>query len=75
VPIGRIGGSDKLRFVSYVCILLDVALICDGAEKEEMELRCFLVRFSDACSQSVCEHCGANNYANDVFKKIKDLIG
>ena len=26
-------------------------------------------------SQSVCDHCGANIYANDVFKKIKDLIG
>jgi len=26
-------------------------------------------------SQSVCNHCGANIYANDVFKKIKDLIG
>lgn len=30
VPIGRIGGSDKLRVVSYACILSDVALICDG---------------------------------------------
>jgi len=35
----------------------------------------FLVRFPDAGSQSVCDHCGANIYANDVFKKIKDLIG
>jgi hypothetical protein len=34
-----------------------------------------LVRFPDAGSQSVCSHCGANIYANDVFKKIKDLIG
>jgi ribosomal protein S27AE len=33
------------------------------------------VRFPDAGSQSVCDHCGANIYANDVFKKIKDLIG
>ena len=33
------------------------------------------VKFPDAGSQSVCEHCGANIYANDVFKKIKDLIG
>jgi hypothetical protein len=34
-----------------------------------------VVRFLDAVSQSVCDHCGANIYANDVFKKIKDLIG
>jgi hypothetical protein len=34
-----------------------------------------VVRFSDAGSQSVCDYCGANIYANDVFKKIKDLIG
>ncbi len=33
------------------------------------------VRFPDAGSQSVCEHCGASIYASDVFKKIKDLIG
>jgi len=33
------------------------------------------VKFPDAGSQSVCDHCGANIYANDVFKKIKDLIG
>jgi len=33
------------------------------------------VKFLDAGSQSVCDHCGANIYANDVFKKIKDLIG
>jgi ribosomal protein S27AE len=33
------------------------------------------VKFPDAGSQSVCSHCGANIYANDVFKKIKDLIG
>jgi len=33
------------------------------------------VKFPDAGSQSMCSHCGANIYANDVFKKIKDLIG
>jgi len=33
------------------------------------------VRFPEAGSQSVCGHCGASIYANDVFKKIKDLIG
>jgi len=33
------------------------------------------LRFPDAGSQSVCDHCGADIYANDVFKKIKDLIG
>jgi len=27
------------------------------------------VKFPDAGSQSVCDHCGANIYANDVFKK------
>ena len=34
-----------------------------------------VVRFLDAGSQSVCGHCGASIYANDVFKKIKDLVG
>jgi hypothetical protein len=34
-----------------------------------------VVRFLDVVSQSVCDHCGANIYANDAFKKIKDLIG
>jgi ribosomal protein S27AE len=33
------------------------------------------VKFPEAGSQSVCDHCGANIYASDVFKKIKDLIG
>ncbi len=33
------------------------------------------MRFPDAGSLSVWDHCGANIYANDVFKKIKDLIG
>jgi len=30
-----------------------------------------VVKFPDAGSQSVCDHCGANIYANDVFKKNK----
>jgi Fe2+ or Zn2+ uptake regulation protein len=34
-----------------------------------------VVRFPDAGSQSVCSHCGASICANDVFKKMKDLIG
>jgi len=33
------------------------------------------VKFPDAGSQTVCGHCGANIHANDVFKKIRDLIG
>jgi DNA-directed RNA polymerase subunit RPC12/RpoP len=33
------------------------------------------VKFPDAGSQTVCSHCGANIHANDIFKKIKDLIG
>jgi ribosomal protein S27AE len=33
------------------------------------------VQFPDAGSQAVCGHCGANIYANDIFRKIKDLIG
>jgi len=33
------------------------------------------IRFPTAGSQTVCEHCGANIYANDIFKKIKEFIG
>jgi ribosomal protein S27AE len=33
------------------------------------------VGFPTQGSQTVCSHCGTNIYANDMFKKIKDLIG
>jgi len=33
------------------------------------------VKFPEAGSQTICTHCGANIHANDIFKKIKDLIG
>jgi len=48
----------------YGCAEFEVFLECGAS-----------VKFPDAGSQSICDHCGANIYANDVFKKIKDLIG
>ncbi len=36
----------------------------------------FLVRFLDACSQSVCDHpAELTSYADAVFERIIDLVG
>jgi len=65
-----------------VHILLDFSFLKSYMEKGGLVLQTFKcpecgasVKFPDAGSQTVCGHCGANIYANDVFKKIKDLIG
>jgi ribosomal protein S27AE len=73
---------ERERRQDKVQVLLDFSFLRKYMEDGGMvvqNLKCpecgASVKFPDAGSQSVCDHCGANIYANDVFKKIKDLIG
>jgi len=73
---------ERERRLDKVQVLLDFSFLRKYMEDGGMvvqNLKCpecgASVRFPDAGSQSVCDHCGASIYANDVFKKIKDLIG
>ena len=74
--------AERERRQDKVQVLLDFSFLRKYMEDGGMlvqNLKCpecgAAVKFPDAGSQSVCDHCGANIYANDVFKKIKDLIG
>ncbi len=74
--------AERERRADKVQVLLDFSFLRKFMEDGGMivqNLKCpecgASVKFPDAGSQSVCDHCGANIYANDVFKKIKDLIG
>jgi ribosomal protein S27AE len=73
---------ERERRQDKVQVLLDFSFLRKYMEDGGMvvqNLKCpecgASVKFPDAGSQSVCSHCGANIYANDVFRKIKDLIG
>jgi DNA-directed RNA polymerase subunit RPC12/RpoP len=74
--------AEREKRQDKVQVLLDFSFLRKYMEDGGMvvqNLKCpecgASVKFPDAGSQSVCDHCGANIYANDVFKKIKDLIG
>jgi ribosomal protein S27AE len=74
--------AKHVRRQNKVDVMLDFSFLRECVEDGGLvvqNLKCpecgASVKFPDAGSQSVCDHCGANIYANDVFKKIKDLIG